>query len=165
MKNTIAENLLKLQKRSGKSKKDFAITYGIKDSTFSSYISGRAVPSVDLLLSICEGEGVELDWLCGRVNGYATLSVAQVASIISKMLFGCAYDCENANINIKKANDGSIAEASIVFPGGCTTGNEKLLEMMKRVSDLQETSSNLKKEQFDLIMDSIINDYSMEFLH
>lgn len=164
MKNTIAENLLKLQKRSQKSKKDFANKYGIKDSTFSSYISGRAIPPVDLLIAICDGEGVELDWLCGRSTDNSKLSIAQVAVMLTKMLH-CHYDCEDANIRITNDNDGSIAEASIVFPSRKTAGNGKLLEMLKRLSEFNDAALNITKAQSDVIMNSIIGDYSMEFLH
>ena len=163
MKNMIAENLLKLQIRSGKSKKEFASTYGIKDSTFSSYITGRAIPPVDMLIDICNGEGVELDWLCGRNSNDAEISVSQIASILYKLLFQCPCDCEDIKIDLNKGANDFISEASISLKANDT--NTKLLEMISKISDLKKASVSLTNGQHKLIKESILNDYSTEFLH
>lgn len=61
----LAENLLKLRKRAGKTQKEVAADVEITAAALSSYENGRKQPQLDYLVRLANYYGVTLDWLCG----------------------------------------------------------------------------------------------------
>ncbi len=164
MENKIAENLKYLQERSGKTKKSFAEKYGIKDTTFSSYITGRVTPPIDLLMMICNGEGVDLDWLCGRSYERSNLTAGQIGQMLYRLKATEALF--NSKIDVKADNDGDITQAIITIEDNpILPASEEFLEMLKKISDHFDIMDKLNKEQSDVIRDSIVKEYSDQFIY
>lgn len=62
----LAENLLKLRARRGKSLKEVAEAIGITYNALSTYEKGSKTPSLDFAIRLADYYGVSLDELCGR---------------------------------------------------------------------------------------------------
>ncbi len=164
MKNKIAANLSYLQEKSGKTKKAFAEKYGIKDTTFSSYITGRVTPPIDLLMAICDGEGVDLDWLCGRSYEHSKITAGQIGQMLYRLKATEALFY--SKIDVKANNDGDITQAIITIGDNpVLPASGEFLEMLKKISDHFEILDRLNKEQSDVIRDSIIKEYSDKFVY
>lgn len=163
MKSKIAENILWLQQQSGKTKKAFAEKYGIKDSTFSSYISGRATPPVELLITICNVEGVNMDWLCGRENEKSRVSAGQLGAML--IMLSTTYTFDTSELKIICENNGSVEKAIISIEENITTTTDDILQMLKRIKEYFDVRENLNDEQRKALEGTIIGDYSNIFIY
>jgi transcriptional regulator with XRE-family HTH domain len=55
-----------LQDRDGRSQEIVAIDLGMSRTNYNSILSGRSLPSVQVLIQLADYFNVSLDWLCGR---------------------------------------------------------------------------------------------------
>ena len=156
--NKIAQNLQMLQSKSGQRKKEKASFYGVKESTYSSYISGRATPPIDLLLDICDKEMVSMDWLCGRDAWIGDLWLSDVGNLFYRLWE--SYSCYSIKVVCNKGNTNKLDEISV----NIRTSDTKLYGMMEKIQNHFAIMSKIDKEQSEILRKSIIEEYKGDII-
>ena len=165
MKSTIAQNLLKLQERSSMTKKDFAASYGINAGTFSTYLCGRATPPIDLLIQICNEEGVSLDWLCGRDNDdKGPVNVSQFANTLYRL-----FDKVDLSTHVDYDESHYVADIYLQINAKDERfeKSKSFFEMLISLDEnlaLKRNDSLLTEEQFRILKKDLLEKYSTVYI-
>lgn len=82
-----SKRLRNLRKASACTLEDFSSRLNLKFSTYTSYESGRSVPTFDTLIKIAEQCNVSLDWLCGLTEKQNKASSdGEVVSVLAELI-------------------------------------------------------------------------------
>jgi transcriptional regulator with XRE-family HTH domain len=104
-KDVFSQNLKKALAQKGMTQKEVAEKAGIGIASMSGYVTGKAFPSIDVIVEIANILDVSIDWLCNRqsvndeVNAQKEETLGNAVRVISSLVdYGYAeigtYKCE-----------------------------------------------------------------------
>lgn len=159
--NVIGKRIEKVIKDSGISQKDIAIKFGLNKSTVSSYVHGRMVPSLEVLLKFCELGDVSLDWLCGREQ-FESISKKHYPEV-AKFFISLANNehiFNDFSFGVQTDNMGHCREVTLqLTENENTKDSEAMFDMLEELSGYVHSYDILSETQRKLLLNNIQEKY------
>ena len=158
--NIVGIKIKELIERSKMTQKAFADKYEINTGTLSSYIHGRMLPPLELMIEICDGEMTTMDWLTGReeqISDDKEISYSTFANCIYHA-WGNEYVFDDVDVSQSISND-QLRQITIRLSESRTDSSEKMFDMLEGLNNNISIGEKLNVKQAQVLKDDLLAQY------